>query len=57
MDDLFAWFEAGALRPQVTEVYPLARAGEALQRLEDRKAKGRIALVTDLELNSHDRIE
>ena len=41
------WHRAGKLRPEITEIYPLERAGEALRRLKDRQAMGRIVIVTD----------
>jgi NADPH2:quinone reductase len=45
MEQMLGWFRDGLLRPKITEVYPLERAGEALQQLKDRRAKGRIVLV------------
>jgi len=45
MEQMLSWFRDGLLRPKITEVYPLERAGEALQQLKDRRAKGRIVLV------------
>ena len=44
MDQLLQWFQEGKLRPEITETYPLEHAGEALRRLKDRQAKGRIVL-------------
>lgn len=41
---LFGWWEEGRLRPHVSEVLPLARAGEALDRLAARKATGKIVI-------------
>ena len=46
MESLFGWYRAGQLRPQITQTYPLERAGEALRELKDRRASGRIVLVT-----------
>ena len=45
MEQMLGWFRDGLLRPKITEVYSLERAGEALQQLKDRRAKGRIVLV------------
>ncbi|HET9627150.1 MAG TPA: NADPH:quinone oxidoreductase family protein [Kofleriaceae bacterium] len=39
---------AGKLRPAVDAVLPFERAGEALERLEQRKVKGKIVLVPSL---------
>jgi NADPH2:quinone reductase len=41
---IFAWIEAGRLRPHVDEALPLERAAEALARLERREAKGKLVL-------------
>jgi NADPH2:quinone reductase len=42
---IFAWIEAGRLRPHIDAVLPLAQAAEALARLERREAKGKLVLV------------
>lgn len=39
------WVSEGTLRPHVDEVLPFSRAAEALERLEQRKVKGKIVLV------------
>ena len=43
---LFAWFEDGTLRPVISEMLPLERAAEAMQRLLRREARGKIVLTT-----------
>ena len=43
---LFAWYEEGALRPVISEVLPLERAAEAMERLLGRQARGKIVLTT-----------
>ncbi len=43
---LFKWFEKGALRPMVSETLPLERAAQAIRRLLDREARGKIVLTT-----------
>lgn len=48
MEQMLGWYREGRLRPEITEVYPLERAGEALRRLKDRQAKGRIVLTTEI---------
>lgn len=45
-EELFAWFEAGKLKPLVSERFELERAPEALQRLLDRKATGKLVITT-----------
>ncbi|WP_122770224.1 NADPH:quinone oxidoreductase family protein [Pseudomonas viridiflava] len=41
---LFAWFEEGKLKPLVSQVYPLERAGEALDALGGRRAVGKVVV-------------
>ena len=43
---LLAWFEEGALNPVISEILPLERAAEAMQRLLRREARGKIVLTT-----------
>ena len=45
-DQLLAWCEDGRLNPHVSQTLPLDRAGEALSTLRDRRATGKIVLVT-----------
>ena len=45
-DRLFAWFEAGRLRPLVSRTLPLERAPEALRLLERREVVGKVVLTT-----------
>jgi NADPH2:quinone reductase len=45
MRELFAWVERGDLRPYVSETFPLARAKEALRRVERREVVGKIVLT------------
>ncbi|MCF5505959.1 zinc-binding dehydrogenase, partial [Pseudomonas syringae] len=42
---LFAWFEEGKLKPLVSTVYPLERAGEAIDLLGGRRAVGKVVVV------------
>ncbi|MEE4672241.1 NADPH:quinone oxidoreductase family protein [Pseudomonas alliivorans] len=41
---LFAWFEEGKLKPLVSQVYPLERAGEAIDALGERRAVGKVVV-------------
>jgi NADPH2:quinone reductase len=43
---LLAWAEAGKVRPHVSHRFPLADAASAMRLLIDRKAIGRVALIT-----------
>ncbi len=42
---LFAWFEAGKLKPHVSHRLDLARAAEALELLGSRKSTGKVVLT------------
>ena len=42
---IFRYIAEGKLRPAVDEVLPFERATEALERLEQRKVKGKLVLV------------
>jgi NADPH2:quinone reductase len=44
-DKLAAMYEAGAFRPHIGLRLPLARGGEALRAMLDRKAEGKVVLV------------
>jgi NADPH2:quinone reductase len=46
METLFGWFSEGRLRPQITARFPMERAGDALRELKERRAKGRVVLLT-----------
>jgi NADPH:quinone reductase len=46
--DIFRFVAEGKLRPAVDAVLPFERAGEALERLEQRKVKGKLVLVPTL---------
>jgi NADPH2:quinone reductase len=44
---LMTWLTTGKLKPLISAVYPLAQAPRALKDLMERKAKGKVVLVTD----------
>lgn len=43
--ELFALYEKGAIKPRVSERFPLGRAGEAIARLSGRHAIGKIVVT------------
>jgi NADPH2:quinone reductase len=45
MRDLFAYFESGAVRPVISERFPLERGGEAISRLARREAVGKLVVT------------
>lgn len=47
MRDLIALYEAGKIRPRISEHFPLEEAATALRRIEDRAATGKIVLTID----------
>lgn len=44
--ELLSLYGQGALRPEVSEVYPLERGGEAIEALAQRRARGKLVVVT-----------
>ena len=44
---LFELYSRGLLRPEVSEVFPLARAGDAIAALAERRAKGKLVVRID----------
>lgn len=42
---LFAWHAEGKLKPLVSETFPLAQAGDAIERLGARQAVGKLVVV------------
>jgi NADPH:quinone reductase len=46
-EELLALYAKGAIRPQISERFPLARGGEAILRLADRQALGKIVVTMD----------
>jgi NADPH:quinone reductase and related Zn-dependent oxidoreductases len=43
---LFAWHAEGKLKPLVSKTYPLAEAGAAIEQLGQRKAVGKLVVLT-----------
>lgn len=43
--ELLAMYAEGKIRPHVSELFPLAEAGAAIQHLADRKAQGKIVVT------------
>jgi NADPH2:quinone reductase len=46
-EELLALYAKGAIKPQISERFPLARGGEAILRLADRQALGKIVVTMD----------
>lgn len=45
LDELFAIYAKGQIRPHVSATYPLARAGEAIKELTERRARGKVVVA------------
>ncbi len=43
--EIFAWYEAGKLKPAPAVIYPLEKFAQALLDIQDRRVRGRIVLV------------
>ncbi|MDI3335518.1 NADPH:quinone oxidoreductase family protein [Defluviimonas aestuarii] len=44
LSTLFGWYAEGGLRPHVSHIFPLEKAGEALATLRDRKSTGKVVV-------------
>jgi NADPH2:quinone reductase len=47
VDELFQMYFSGRIRPTVSETFPLERAAEAIGRLENREAVGKLVVTMD----------
>lgn len=47
MADLFRLYDAGHIRPRISERFPMTQAADALKRIENRSALGKIVLTFD----------
>ncbi|MDY7098421.1 MAG: zinc-binding dehydrogenase, partial [Pseudomonadota bacterium] len=45
--ELFALMKAGKIDPLVSETFPLDRAGDAIAKLENREAVGKLVVTMD----------
>lgn len=45
LDDLFRLYKEGAIRPHVSNSYPLEKAAEAIKELSERRAKGKVVIT------------
>ncbi|MET3473439.1 NADPH2:quinone reductase [Novosphingobium sp. 1529] len=45
VDELFALYAAGKIRPLISKTFPLEQAGDAIRHLEDRKATGKVVVL------------
>lgn len=43
--ELFEYYKAGAIRPHISNVYPLARSADAIKELSERRAKGKVVIT------------
>jgi len=47
IEELFALYAAGKIRPAISERFPLAQAADAIRRLADREALGKVVVTMD----------
>jgi len=45
--ELVRWASEGKIKPHISATFPLARAGEAIRMLADRKAQGKVVVTMD----------
>jgi NADPH:quinone reductase-like Zn-dependent oxidoreductase len=47
VEQLFRWWREGKIAPKISATYPLSRGGEAIARLRDREAIGKLVVTMD----------
>ncbi len=47
LEELFQWYAQGKLKPHISEVYPLAQAATAINRVAERLTQGKVVLDMD----------
>ena len=47
VEELFDLMKAGKIDPLVSETFPLERAGDAIAKLENREAVGKLVVTMD----------
>lgn len=47
MQDLFALYAEGKIKPRIGTVFPLQEAGKALEYIQDRKVQGKVVLKVE----------
>jgi NADPH:quinone reductase-like Zn-dependent oxidoreductase len=47
VQELFDLMKAGKIDPLVSETFPLARAGDAIAKLENREAVGKLVVTME----------
>ncbi len=47
LEDLFRLYREGAIRPHISNAYPLERAADAIKELSERRAKGKVVVKID----------
>ena len=47
VNELFAWYAAGKLRPHISAVYPYTEVAQAIEHVAGRKAQGKVVLTFD----------
>ncbi|MCL4184106.1 MAG: zinc-binding dehydrogenase, partial [Burkholderiaceae bacterium] len=45
MQELFALYQSGKVRPPVTKAYPLAQAAQVLRDVLERRVKGKVVIL------------
>jgi len=52
INELFRLYNEGALKPQVDNIYPFSKIGDAMQRMHNRQNIGKVLLQPDSEINN-----
>ena len=52
INELFRLYNEGAIKPQIDNIYPYSKIGEAMQRMHNRQNIGKVLLRPDNEINN-----
>ncbi len=54
VNELFRLYNEGAIKPQLDNIYPYSKIGEAMQRMHNRQNIGKVLLRPDNETNANE---
>jgi NADPH:quinone reductase-like Zn-dependent oxidoreductase len=57
INELFRLYDEGAIKPQIDNIYPFSKIGEAMQRMHNRQNIGKVLLRPDNEGNNSETSE
>lgn len=55
LNELFRLYNEGAIKPQIDQIYPFSKTGEAMQRMHNRQNIGKILLRPDYDTPANEK--